>query len=194
MKLTAMILLALMSSANAMGADWRKAIRHVVQVNVSPSKGSGGGVIVAPRFVITSAHLTHSEVSVSFGQKLIEARVLKRSTKVDLSLLFLEESVYPSADICTDELKLGDEVFVIARFGDKTSLLRGYVSMEEGVRRVKGKKGSSNRRMVMIGTQSFAGVSGGGVFNHDNCLVGIGSTHGSLLGIIQAKHFKEVMP
>jgi S1-C subfamily serine protease len=149
--------------------NWQQKIR---------SEGLGSGVLISNKQIVTAAHVVQvaDEILVQFhdGQQ-IYAVVVASSSYADVALLELNEipnNPQPSPLGNSDEVKIGEEVFVIgAPYGMTYSLTSGHISG-----RLEPKEtidGFAGMEFFQTDAAINEGNSGGPMFNMKGEVIGI---------------------
>ena len=159
---------------------------HTEQTNVDPenwqqtvsSQGLGSGVLINNKQVITAAHVVQvaDEILVQFhdGQQ-IYAVVVASSSHADVALLELNDipnNPQPSPVGNSDEVKIGEEVFVIgAPYGMTYSLTSGHISGRIEPNEIT--DGFAGMEFFQTDAAINEGNSGGPMFNMKGEVIGI---------------------
>lgn len=145
--------------------------------------GFCSGVIVGEKTVITSLHcfvrdtyvLEHC--AIKDGNRVLKASLFKINGSNDLALVKIDESLFPIekiAKIATEDVKMFDKVAIIGTTGGSLVMDTGKVVALTSPERI-----GSGGMPYMISISIWYGMSGGGIYNENTELVGIGT---ALLG------------
>ena len=159
---------------------------HTEQTNIDPenwqqkisSEGLGSGVLISNKQILTAAHVVQvaEEILVQFhdGQQ-IYAVVVASSSHADVALLELNEipnNPQPSPVGNSDEVKIGEEVFVIgAPYGMTYSLTSGHISGRLEPNEIT--DGFAGMEFFQTDAAINEGNSGGPMFNMKGEVIGI---------------------
>jgi serine protease Do len=138
--------------------------------------GTGSGVLISPRQVMTAAHVVQSanQVMVVFPDgSEHRAEILGSSETHDVALLQLDRavSVTPATLGDSDRVRIGEQVFVVgAPLGQGRTLTVGHLSAR---RERSGLLGTSSVEFLQTDASINPGNSGGPMFNMAGEVIGI---------------------
>ncbi|QBB72371.1 trypsin-like serine protease [Pseudolysobacter antarcticus] len=147
-------------------------------VTVRTARGHGSGVLIdASGYALTNAHVvgSNTQVQVMLDDEMVDARVVRSDSRVDVALLQFEPKGRPAAIISRSEPRPGDPLYVVGTPLDlklSHSVTQGILS---AVREVNG------ARLYQTDAAVNPGNSGGPVFNDTGELVAL-----SVSGLVNA--------
>lgn len=137
-------------------------------------KSTGSGVAIDHDLVLTANHVIEDDriQKVVMGKKIYRAKVLKRFIINDVAIIqILTTKPLPFIKLgIPNPIFLGDFNFTVGFpsikvFGTNPKFYRSYISGLEGP--------NGNSDMFQICSDGSFGLSGGGVFQMDGCLIGL---------------------
>jgi len=135
---------------------------------------TGSGVVIDHDLVLTAAHVIEDDriQKVVIGKEIYRAKVLRRFTENDVAILqILTTKPLPSIKLgVPNPVFLGDFNFTVGypaieMLGTNPKFYRSYISGLEGP--------NGNPEMIQMSADGGLGLSGGGVFQMDGCLIGL---------------------
>lgn len=190
------ILLALFCSCSATAeTPYDQCYKSVVVVLVHDETGDGyrgGGVLVGNRIILTTLHLVDhpGQVTVRYhGGHTTTAKVGARNSKLDLAIVHPDNPLPADAAVVNlTPPKIGDQVYFIGHpHGLEWSLSVGTIAYE-GKRRVKLPGDKKPIPVWQADILLAPGSSGGGLFDQEGRLIGIGK------GIMQGTSIAFFIP
>jgi len=135
---------------------------------------TGSGVAIDNNLVLTAEHVIEDDriQKVVISKKIYRAKVLKRFAENDVAILqILTTKPLPCIKLgIPNEILLGNFNFTVGYpaieiFGTNPKFYRSYISGLEGP--------NGNPEMIQMSADGGLGLSGGGVFQMDGCLIGL---------------------
>jgi serine protease Do len=135
---------------------------------------TGSAILIDNNLVLTADHVIQDDriQKVVISKKIYRAKVLKRFAKNDVAILqILTNKPLPFIKLCIpNAILLGDFNFAVGypaieTLGTNPKFYRSYISGLEGI--------NSNPAMFQMSADGGIGLSGGGVFQMDGCLIGL---------------------
>jgi len=206
-----LILLAMIGVASSCQAGWEDVVesrKNSILIVINPQNGGAGtGVLVAQNRIVTAHHVAEGVTSVVLlgvpgHTKPILASVVKADAEHDLALLVPDEMLVGASTI-GDDPKLGEELVLISfvDYGKNrpemnlTVFVGNVMAKNVSLLSVGAGVVSLRKNMDYLQAPGVPGISGGGLFNKDGKLAGLGSSYNERghTGFIPAKYIRKLL-